>query len=116
MSSGQSQQAVKAREYTWPVPRPQLHLLLAGKFHSLGSRLFFLLGNYMGDREVTVPQNKHLQLLQLPLERSLILWGLDVLKEKTPPAFEYFMMNVTTVKTEENKTCQQYQGLSPSEK
>lgn len=34
MTSGQSQQAVKAREYTWPVPRPQLHLVLTGKFHS----------------------------------------------------------------------------------
>jgi len=42
MTSRQSQQAVTAREYTRPFPRPQLHLLLTGKFHSHWvPRIFF---------------------------------------------------------------------------
>lgn len=95
MTSGQSRQTVKCREYTWPVPRPQLHLLLIGKFHS--HWVLGLFGFFFKSWEiprVTVMPSEQLEhtasycssprLVELHFLRAT----LDVYKEKIPTRFE----------------------------
>lgn len=112
MTLGQSQQAVKAREYTWPVPRPQLHLLLTGKFHShwVPSYFFFsILRSYKGYYEVTMMHSKQLQhtagYFSSPrkVELHFLSATLAVFKEKTPARFECSVWLSTTTGREKKR-------------
>lgn len=106
MTSGQSRQAVKSREYTWPGPRPPLHLLLTGKFHShwvLGC-FFFNLQKFQGLQWCPVSScTTRPVTLAAPGKWSFISWGL-LYKEKTRARFECSTwLSATTARQKKGK-------------